>query len=206
VVLQTATLGNSDAVDVGDPVFAIGHPFSQDSTVTTGIVSATGRVMESSFTGRRILNVIQTDASLNPGNSGGPLFNDAGEVIGINTSITGPNNFRGSVGLGFAVPSNIALRFLLQMLAGDTVRRTELGVGGETLDEVIAAENGFSITRGFAKSAVGRWTPASNPVTSSPTSPVSRSSPSRTSRSRSTATRSATKSCSPSSAEAQNWS
>jgi putative serine protease PepD len=148
-VLHPATLGNSDAVDVGDSVFAIGNPFSQDSTVTAGIVSATGRVTESSFTGRRILNVIQTDASLNPGNSGGPLFNDAGEVIGINTSITGPNNFRGSVGLGFAVPSNIALRFLPQMLAGDTVQHTQLGVGGEALDEVIAAESGFSITRGF---------------------------------------------------------
>ena len=148
-VLSPATLGDSDAAAVGDSVFAIGNPFSQDSTVTSGIVSATGRVTQSGFTSRRILNVIQTDASLNPGNSGGPLFNAAGEVIGINTSITGPDNFRGSVGLGFAVPSNIALRFLPALLAGEDVQHTQLGVGGDTLDEVIAADRGLSVTRGF---------------------------------------------------------
>ena len=148
-VLRPATLGNSDAVEVGDAVFAIGNPFSQDSTVTSGIVSAIGRVTQSSFTDRRILNVIQTDAAVNPGNSGGPLFNADGEVIGINTSITGPNNFRGNVGLGFAVPSNIALRFLPDLLAGEEVEHTQLGVGGQTLDEVLAADNGLSVTRGF---------------------------------------------------------
>ncbi len=148
-VLRPATLGDSDSVEVGDPVFAIGNPFSQAETVTSGIVSATGRVTISSFTGRRILNVIQTDAALNPGNSGGPLFNSAGEVIGINTSITGPDNFRGSVGLGFAVPSNVALRFLPQMLDGEDVEHTQLGVGGSDLNEVVAADNGYSVTRGF---------------------------------------------------------
>jgi putative serine protease PepD len=152
-VLHPATLGNSDAAQVGDAVFAIGNPFSHDSTVTSGIVSATGRVTTSSFTQRRILNVIQTDAALNPGNSGGPLFNAAGEVIGINTSITGPDNFRGSVGLGFAVPSNIALRYLPQMLDGEDVQHTQLGVGtgntGGTVDEVLAEDQGLSVTRGF---------------------------------------------------------
>jgi putative serine protease PepD len=148
-VLRPATLGNSDAVEVGDSVFAVGKPFSQDTTVTSGIVSATGRVTQSSFTDRRILNVIQTDAALNPGNSGGPLFNAAGEVIGINTSITGPDGFRGSVGLGFAVPSNIALRYLPQMLDGEDVQHTQLGVGGETIDEVLAADQDLAVTRGF---------------------------------------------------------
>lgn len=157
-VLSPATLGDSDSVEVGDPVFAIGNPFSQEETVTSGIVSATGRVTISSFTGRRILNVIQTDAALNPGNSGGPLFNSAGEVIGINTSITGPDNFRGSVGLGFAVPSNVALRFLPQMLDGEDVEHTQLGVGagpnGGTLNEVIAADLGLPVTRGFLVGSV----------------------------------------------------
>jgi putative serine protease PepD len=148
-VLHPATLGDSDAVEVGDAVFAIGNPFSNASTVTAGIVSATGRVTDSSFSNRQILNVIQTDASLNPGNSGGPLFNASGEVIGINTSIAGPDNFRGSVGLGFAVPSNIALRFLPQLLAGDEIQHTQLGVSGAAVDEVLAAEEGLSVTRGF---------------------------------------------------------
>lgn len=148
-VLKPATLGNSDAVAAGDSVFAIGNPFGEPWTVTEGIVSAVGRVTQSSFTERRILNVIQTDAALNPGNSGGPLFNARGEVIGINTSITGPNGFRGSVGLGFAVPSNIALRYLPQMLDGDEVQHTQLGVGGETVDEVLAADENLPVTRGF---------------------------------------------------------
>lgn len=148
-VLQPATLADSDTVRVGDEVFAIGNPFAQESTVTSGIVSAIGRVTESSFTDRSILNVIQTDAALNPGNSGGPLFNASGEVIGINTSITGPQGFRGNVGLGFAVPSNIATRFLPQLLAGDDVVHTQLGVGGQPVDEVLADSEGLSVTRGY---------------------------------------------------------
>ena len=87
--LQPVTFGDSDAVRVGSSVFAVGNPFAKNFSVTSGIVSAVGRNTESSFTRRQILNVIQTDASLNPGNSGGPLFNDAGEVIGINSSIAG---------------------------------------------------------------------------------------------------------------------
>ncbi len=148
-VLRPAALADSDLVRVGDEVFAIGNPFAQDSTVTSGIVSAIGRVMESSFTERSILNVIQTDAALNPGNSGGPLFNASGEVIGINTSITGPAGFRGNVGLGFAVPSNIAMRFLPQLLAGDEVVHTQLGVGGQAVDEVLAEAEGLAVTRGY---------------------------------------------------------
>jgi len=148
-LLHPATLGDSDAARVGDAVFAIGDPYSHAFTVTTGIVSGTGRYTDSSFTDRRILNVIQTDAALNPGNSGGPLFNAKGEVIAINTSIAGPEGFRGSVGLGFAVPSNTALRFLPQLIAGDVVQHTQLGVGGATVDEVLAADEGLPVTRGF---------------------------------------------------------
>jgi putative serine protease PepD len=148
-LLHPATFGNSDDVRVGDAVFAIGDPFANPYSVTSGIVSAIGRSTISSFTERRILNVIQTDAALNPGNSGGPLFNAAGEVIGINTSITGPQGFRGSVGLGFAVPSNVALRYMPQLVDGDDIQHTQLGVSGGAVDEVIAADDGLSVTRGF---------------------------------------------------------
>ncbi len=147
--LQPVTFGDSDAVRVGSSVFAVGNPFAKNFSVTSGIVSAVGRNTESSFTRRQILNVIQTDAALNPGNSGGPLFNDAGEVIGINSSITGPAGFRGSVGLGFAVPSNTALRFLPSMLAGQEVLHPQLGVSGQSLDEISAAQYGLDIVRGY---------------------------------------------------------
>ena len=147
--LQPVTFGDSDAVRVGSSVFAVGNPFAKNFSVTSGIVSAVGRNTESSFTRRQILNVIQTDASLNPGNSGGPLFNDAGEVIGINSSITGPAGFRGSVGLGFAVPSNTALRFLPSMLAGQEVLHPQLGVSGQSLDEISAAQYGLDVVRGY---------------------------------------------------------
>lgn len=153
--LQPITFGDSDGVRAGDPVFAIGSPFAKDFTVTSGIVSAVERVTQSSFTNRRILNVIQTDAALNPGNSGGPLFNAAGEVIGINSSITGPSGFRGSVGLGFAVPSNTAVRFLPAMIAGQEVVHSQLGVGGKDVDDLVAAERDLAVARGFRVTTVG---------------------------------------------------
>jgi putative serine protease PepD len=152
--LRPVTFGDSDAARVGEPVFAIGSPFGKDFTVTSGVVSAVERATRSSFTGRQILNVIQTDAALNPGNSGGPLFNFAGEVIGINSSITGPSGFRGSVGLGFAVPSNTALRFLPEMIAGARVAHSVLGVEGGTVDEMVAAGRDLAVNRGFLVTAV----------------------------------------------------
>jgi putative serine protease PepD len=153
--LQPITFGDSDAVRAGDPVFAIGSPFAKDFTVTSGIVSAVERVTRSSFTNRQILNVIQTDAALNPGNSGGPLFNAAGEVIGVNSSITGPSGFRGSVGLGFAVPSNTAARFLPDMIAGQEIVHSQLGVSGQDVDDLVAVERDLDVTRGFRVTAVG---------------------------------------------------
>ena len=104
VKLTPVEFADSSKVKVGENVFAIGNPFSEDFSVSAGIVSAIDRNTTSSFTNRQILSVIQTDAPINPGNSGGPLFNLAGKVIGVNTSIAGP--IRGNVGLGFAVPSD----------------------------------------------------------------------------------------------------
>ena len=93
--------------------------------------------------------MIQTDAALNPGNSGGPLFTLAGEVIGINTSIRNPQG-QSFAGLGFAVPSNTAVRYMPQLLAGEEILHPQLGVAGPVkLDEVSAAELGISTTRGL---------------------------------------------------------
>lgn len=146
--LQPATLGDSGAVRVGEFVFAIGNPFDEHFTVTQGIISALNR-SSPSFGGRSIQGVLQTDAALNPGNSGGPLFNLAGEVVGINTSIRNPEG-QSFAGLGFAVPSNTAARYLPQLIAGEEILHPQLGVAGPVkLDEVSAAELGLSVTRGL---------------------------------------------------------
>lgn len=146
--LQPATMGDSSEVRVGQRVFAIGNPFNERFTVTQGIISAVNR-SSSSFGGRSIQGVLQTDAALNPGNSGGPLFNLAGEVIGINTSIRNPQG-QSFAGLGFAVPSNTAARYLPQLIAGETIRHPQLGVSGPVrLDEVVAAELGVVETQGL---------------------------------------------------------
>jgi len=103
--------GNSDAVRIGDTVFAIGNPLGLNDTVTVGIVSGLNRnIMESPFD-----DYIQTDAAINHGNSGGPLFNIRGEVIGMNSVIFAPGTYGGSIGLGFAIPSNV-LRFVADQL------------------------------------------------------------------------------------------
>ncbi|MEX2446510.1 MAG: trypsin-like peptidase domain-containing protein [Dehalococcoidia bacterium] len=151
--LTPATFGDSDEVRAGDPVFAIGTPFNQPFTVTEGIVSAVGRSTQSAFTGRSIRDVIQSDAAVNPGNSGGPLFNMQGEVIGINTSIENPNG-RFFIGLGFAIPSNTALRYLPAMIAGETIAHPQLGVTVLPLDDVIAEELGLQVTRGVYVTSV----------------------------------------------------
>ena len=145
--LVPADFADSDNVRVGEPVFAIGNPFSLDFSVTSGIVSAVERERQGDL-GRSIRGIIQTDAAVNPGNSGGPLFNAAGQVIGINTSIENPTGQRVFVGIGFAVPSNMALRFLPQMIAGETVRHAQLGLSGVTLTDAMAEDAGVTTTEG----------------------------------------------------------
>jgi serine protease Do len=120
--LPVIAFGNSDNLQIGEPVMAIGNPFGLEGTVTTGIVSAKGRVIgEGPYD-----NFIQTDASINPGNSGGPLVNQAGQVVGIDTAIVSQSG--GSVGIGFAIPINEAKNILPQLQAQGHVTRGWLGV------------------------------------------------------------------------------
>ncbi len=99
----TASFGNSDSINVGQKVLAIGSPFGLDGTLTTGIISSLNRSLPAED-GTVLKNIIQTDAAINPGNSGGPLLNAQGEIIGLNTAIFSPNG--ANVGIGFAVPIN----------------------------------------------------------------------------------------------------
>jgi putative serine protease PepD len=118
--LPTVPLGDSSTVEVGDSAYAIGNPFGLDHTFTTGIVSALGRDLQAP-NGATISGAIQTDAAINPGNSGGPLLDTGGQVIGVNSQIaTGDSSGGegGSVGIGFAIPSNTVKQFLSDVKAG----------------------------------------------------------------------------------------
>ena len=127
------TLGDSDAVKVGDGAIAIGNPFGLDRTVTTGIISALQRQI-SAPNGFTISDVIQTDAAINPGNSGGPLIDADGRVIGINSQIATGSGGSGSVGIGFAVPINTAKSVAEQIIDGGSVEHAYLGIEGADLD------------------------------------------------------------------------
>jgi S1-C subfamily serine protease len=135
--LRPAALGDSSAVDVGSLVAAIGSPFGLDGTFTTGVISGLDRSLPSSANGRPIRGLLQTDTAVNPGNSGGALFNLAGEVIGINTAIENPTG-NGFAGIAYAVPINTPKRFLSQLVAGDTVEHPRLGISGRELTPATA--------------------------------------------------------------------
>ena len=158
--LAPLQLGDSDAVRVGDPVVAIGNPFGLDRTATAGIVSA---VQERSITapnGYPIDHVIQTDAPINRGNSGGPLLNDRGEVIGVNSQIsTGTDGTQTSTGIGFAVPSNTVKDVAAQLIDKGKVDRAYLGVGGTTLTPELARLFGFPVDTGVLVERVARGAP-----------------------------------------------
>ncbi len=135
--LQAATLGDSDALNVGEWVIAIGNPFGLQATVTAGIVSAKWRKIGAS----PYEDFIQTDASINPGNSGGPLFNLRGEVVGVNSMIYSPSG--GNVGIGFAIPINLASNVVQQLKDSGRVVRGWLGVVVQTVTPELAQSFGL---------------------------------------------------------------
>ena len=153
--LTAMKFGDSDVLNVGDFVVAIGNPFGIGQTVTSGIVSALGR------TGLGIEGYeefIQTDASINPGNSGGALVNLRGELVGINTAIIGPTG--GNVGIGFAIPVNMVRSVMDQLQRFGEVRRGRLGVSTEDLTPDTAKKLGVGITEGAVVVAVEPNSPA----------------------------------------------
>jgi serine protease Do len=152
--LPVIPLGNSSALRVGEPVMAVGNPFGLEQTVTTGIVSATGRVIgEGPYD-----DFIQTDASINPGNSGGPLINARGEMIGINTAIVSRTG--GSIGIGFAVPVNLAKFVVPQLAESGQVVRGWLGVTAQPLTSELAAGLRLPQAEGALVSQVWEGSPA----------------------------------------------
>jgi serine protease Do len=153
--LVPAQLGNSDALEVGQWVVAVGSPFGLDQTVTAGIISATGRADVGLAAYE---DFIQTDAAINPGNSGGPLVNLQGEVVGINTAIASRTG--GYMGIGFAIPSNMVRSITGSILQHGRVDRGWLGAGIQDLTEELAESFGYRGTDGVLVSQVYPDSPA----------------------------------------------
>ncbi len=152
--LPVAKLGDSEKIEVGSWVVAIGNPFGLEATVTAGIISAKGRMIGSG----PYDNFLQTDAAINPGNSGGPLFNLKGEVIGINTAIISRSG--GSMGIGFASPINMAKTIIKQLKDNGRVTRGWLGVRIQTVTAELAKALGMDDKRGALVASVEPDSPA----------------------------------------------
>ena len=153
--LTALKFGDSDQLNVGDYVIAIGNPFGIGQTVTSGIVSALGRT---GLSVEGYEDFIQTDASINPGNSGGALVNLRGELVGINSAIIGPAG--GNVGIGFAVPSNMASAVMTQIVRYGEVRRGRLGIEMADVTPALARKLGVSVFEGAVVGGVEPNSPA----------------------------------------------
>ncbi len=151
-------LGNSARVVVGEPVAAIGSPFGQESSLSVGVVSATERSIDSITSSFKLVDAIQTDAPINRGNSGGPMFNAAGEVIGINAQIRSESGT--AEGVGFAIPINAARRSMEQLVQTGEVRYAWLGVTTQSVTPRIADRFGLAETNGAAVQSVVGGSPA----------------------------------------------
>lgn len=143
--LNPVELGDSATIEVGQRAIAIGNPFGQDWTMTTGIISAIGRVFPQQ-SGFSLAEIIQTDAAINPGNSGGPLLDSHGRVIGVNTFINSP--VPGSVGVGFAVPINLVKLVVPQLIATGHYAHPWLGITGRTIIQEIVEALDLPVTQG----------------------------------------------------------
>ncbi len=155
--LTPLPLGNSDMVEVGDPVVAIGNPFGLDRTATAGIVSALQRLISSPDPRFTIDHVIQTDAPINKGNSGGPLLSSRGEVIGVNTQIeTGgvATGNVGNVGIGFAVPADTVKNVVAQILRTGRVEHPHLGIQGRPITTELAEQFRLPVEEGVLVEAI----------------------------------------------------
>jgi S1-C subfamily serine protease len=160
--LTPLTLGRSSSVRVGDPVFAIGNPFGLERSLTAGIVSALQRrIAAPAIAPAAIDEVIQTDALINQGNSGGPLLNARGEVIGVNTAIlTGSASESGSLGISFAVPIDMVRDVAAQLIAEGRVERPFLGVGVREINEDLSEIFNLPTERGLIVQEVRRGSAA----------------------------------------------
>ncbi len=153
--LAAIAIGDSDTLQVGDVVLAIGNPFGLGQTVTSGIVSALGR---SGLNAENYEDFIQTDAPINPGNSGGALINSKGELVGINSAIVAPTG--GSVGIGFAVPTSMMKAVIAQIEQFGTVKRGRIGVAVQSVTPDIALAVGLPQVSGAMIGSVEKGSPA----------------------------------------------
>lgn len=156
---QPLVLGTAKTLQPGQLVVAIGNPFQLTSSVTSGIVSGLNRSMPAA-NGRMMTGLVQTDAPLNPGNSGGPLFNAKGEVVGINTAIESP--VQGSVGIGFAIPIDRLKQLLPQLLAGEQVDHPWIGISALDIDPGLEQQYHLPVAAGVLVMSVTAGGPAAN--------------------------------------------
>lgn len=156
--LPTINYANSDQVKIGEWVLAVGNPFNLTSTVTAGIVSAKGRDLDIIKESKSIEEFIQTDAVVNPGNSGGALLDTRGGLIGINTAISTPTGVY--AGYSFAIPSNLVKRIVDDIIENGNIERTNLGIGGYTIDDEVKNELNLNVDSGVYIDYVDRGSAA----------------------------------------------
>jgi len=157
-LLHPLQIGDSSQLHVGEQVAAIGNPFGLSGSMTSGIVSQMGRLLPSQDSGFSIPDVIQTDAAINPGNSGGPLLNMKGQVVGINTAIQSISG--GNTGIGFAVPSNTAIKIVPSLIEDGEYHHPWIGISGRDIDPDLAKVLELKDAKGFLIITVVDGSPA----------------------------------------------